>query len=86
MESKDLTTDQLSEVYTHLRPADLYLFRLQERMKERGFPPDDPLLVLVVKSHAALHEVCHEFHRRSISHWFPRVVSPDTPPPLDERV
>jgi hypothetical protein len=42
-----------------------YLGRLARRMEERGFPPDDPYYLLVLRAQDAVHRLSVETHYRS---------------------
>src|SRR5262245_50334413 len=45
-----------------LKPCTGYLFRLQQRMLQVGFTPDQPIHKLVTNAYDALHELCVQFH------------------------
>ena len=47
MNSSDLTLDQLDSLLRHAEHDLAYLARLRARMKDRGFPVEDPLVQLV---------------------------------------
>ena len=55
--SDDLTREQARALKNKLQPMLGYLNRLKKRMHNKGFPPDDELLNLVVKAEGALHEL-----------------------------
>jgi hypothetical protein len=52
--------DSLSDVPR--QPSLAYLFRLREPMVKRGFPPADPLLMLVEKAYDSMHRLFVELH------------------------
>ena len=62
MKSNDLTRDQARAIHRKLGPMVAYLTLLEERMKERDFPQDDPLYLMVKRAHDALHELFLETH------------------------
>ena len=53
---------QAAKINKALHPKLNYLFRLKERMGKAGFPPGDPLLVLVEKAYDAMHRLLVEKH------------------------
>jgi hypothetical protein len=62
VDSSNLATWQAKTLYAALRPALGFLYRLQERMEKRGFPPGDPLFRLTANAYDALHSLCIELH------------------------
>ena len=62
MNSSNLTRDQARALKNKIGPMLGYLSRLNQRMMFKGFPPDDPLLALVVKAENALHELHVAMH------------------------
>jgi hypothetical protein len=62
MDSRDLTPEQLSQVFARLAPIAHYLARLKARMIEQQFPPDDELFKLVEKAHVEAHSLAMKVH------------------------
>src|SRR5436309_1144254 len=62
MDSSQLKTWQAKKLDDRLRPTLGYLFRLAQRMQKQGFPDNDKLYRLTVKSYEALHQLCVETH------------------------
>jgi hypothetical protein len=63
--SDDLTLAQAQKLRDDLHPAANYLARLVTRMREQRFPPEDKLLLKVVKAYDAMLELSHELHAMS---------------------
>lgn len=57
MNSNDLTRAQCRAIRAKFEPFRDYLYRLRVRMSKRGFPPDDPLYVLVLKAQQSVGEL-----------------------------
>jgi hypothetical protein len=64
MDSRNLTKKQAEELAAKIQPMAGYLHRLRSRMIERGFPPDDPLLLIVTKAYDATDQLFMELHYR----------------------
>jgi hypothetical protein len=62
VDSTHLRPWQAKALYAALRPALGFLYRLQQRMEKRGFPPNDKLLRLTANACDALHSLCIELH------------------------
>ncbi len=62
MDSDKLTTAQARLLSQALFPHVNYLFRLKTRMERAGFPPRDPLYVLVCDAYDAMHRLSVEIH------------------------
>jgi len=65
MDSRNLTKKQAEELAAKIQPMAGYLYRVQSRMIERGFPPDDPLLLNVSKAYDAIDQLFMDLHYRS---------------------
>lgn len=65
MSSRGLKPWQAKRIAAALGPALGYLHRLQRRMEQRGFPPQDPLYQLVGRAYEAMHHLYIELHYRS---------------------
>jgi hypothetical protein len=65
VDSNGLKRWQAKRIGAALHPALGYLSRLQRRMEQRGFPPQDQLYQLVTRAFEALHHLCIELHYRS---------------------
>jgi hypothetical protein len=57
MRSDDLTREQARALKSKLQPMLGYLNRLKKRMANKGFPPNDQLLIAVCKAEMAMHEL-----------------------------
>jgi hypothetical protein len=66
MNADDLTRAQARALKNKLTPMVDYLNRLGKRMSSRGFPPDDPAMVLVANALKAMYELQTEMQCRSI--------------------
>src|SRR5262245_2163636 len=62
MNSRQLTTRQAEQLLEKIRPTTGYLRQLQARMIERGFPSNDPLLLVVNKAYDAMDHLFMELH------------------------
>jgi len=56
------TTWQTKKLDARLRPTLGYLFKLRERMPKCGFPENDKLYQLTMKSYEVLHQLYVETH------------------------
>ena len=65
VDSSGLKPWQTKRVAAALRPALGYLHRLQRRMEQRGFPPQDPLYQLVARAYEGMHHLHIELHYHS---------------------
>ena len=55
MTSDDLTKQQAEAINDKVRPMLNYLYRLRDRMEQRGFPQDDVLMAAVCRAYDAMH-------------------------------
>ena len=62
MQSDDLTRAQARALKNKLQPMLGYLNRLKQRMRRRGFMPDDRLLTAVCRAEDAVHALHVEIH------------------------
>jgi len=67
MDSQQLKRWQAAKIYKALGPGLRYLSRLKTRMELVGFPPNDPLYILVKQSYDSLHRLSVRMHYRSCS-------------------
>ena len=65
MDSSDLTRSQALAISGKIEPMRQYLLRLDKRIKQRCFPADDPLRVLVADALNAIHLLHNEADCRS---------------------
>ena len=65
MPSRELTYDQADKINAKLGPMLVYLNRLQQRMVETGFPPDDRLLELTFEARNAIQDLTMAIHYAS---------------------
>jgi hypothetical protein len=63
--STNLRTCQAKALYSSLRPALGFLYRLQARMEKRDFPPSDKLFRLTATAYEALHPLSIALHYMS---------------------
>ena len=66
MRSDDLTKAQCRALRNKIGQQLGYLDRLKRRMVNKGFPPDDSLLVLVRQAENAMHELSVEVYYRAV--------------------
>src|SRR5215207_7747298 len=66
MQADDLTRAQARALKNKLTPMVDYLNRLGKRMSSRGFPSDDPAMILVANALKAMYELQTEMQCRSI--------------------
>ena len=59
MQCDDLTDEQARALKNKLQPMLGYLNRLKQRMRRRGFTPDDWLLAAICRAEDALHVEVH---------------------------
>jgi hypothetical protein len=57
MDSLDLTSAQLDELFLKLAPMSHYVRKIENRMRHECFPADDELTVLVEQAAAAMHRL-----------------------------
>ena len=57
MDSSEVTRRQAQAIKVRVEEMRDYLHRLRVRMAKRGFPPDDPLYVLVVEAQKSIGEL-----------------------------
>jgi hypothetical protein len=62
MRSTDLTREQIAALADRVHPILDYMRRLEGRMEEQGFPPDDELFAAVRKAHGAARDLYVELH------------------------
>ena len=62
MSSHDITQAQAKVIHDNLYPGLNYLARLNARMGQSGFPPDDKLFKLVGKAYDAMRHLYGEVH------------------------
>jgi hypothetical protein len=62
MTSPDLKTWQAAKMKAKLAPTLSYLYRVVQRMNQRGFPPDDKLYQITLHTYQDLHHLCMELH------------------------
>jgi hypothetical protein len=62
MNSNDITKGQAKVIHEALYPGLNFLARLDARMGQSGFPPDDKLFKLVGKAYDAMHHLYNEVH------------------------
>ena len=62
MSSHDITKDQAKVIHEALYPGLNYLARLNARMGQSGFPPDDKLFQLVGKAYEAMRHLYNQVH------------------------
>jgi len=67
MDSKRLTPSQARIIGKSLYRQLNYLYRLKTRMAAVGFPPKDPLYLMVCDAYDALHRLSVEIHYMSCS-------------------
>jgi hypothetical protein len=67
VDSRQLKRWQAEKICKALRPGLRYLARLKTRMELVGFPPHDPLYILVKQSYDSLHRLSVRMHYRSCS-------------------
>jgi hypothetical protein len=65
MDSSQLTRRQAQAVKKRVDEMRDYLYRLRLRMSNRGFPPDDPLYVLVVQAQQSIGELYMDVANRA---------------------
>jgi hypothetical protein len=66
MRADDLTKAHCAAIRNKVSQQLAYLYRLNRRMGEKGFPEDDPLKVAVVRAMSAMSELHAEVTCRSI--------------------
>jgi hypothetical protein len=76
MQCDDLTAAQARALKNKLQPMLGYINRLKQRMRRRGFPPDDRLLMAVCRAEDALHSLHVEIHYLACGE---KVVGPRQP-------
>src|SRR5262249_61183912 len=76
--SKQLRPWQAKKMHDALAPALGYLSRLKRRMELTGFPPDDPLFIVVRDAQSKMHSLLVELHYMSCEGGVGR--SPDRKP------
>jgi hypothetical protein len=57
MDSSQVTRRQAQAIKSRVEEMRDYLYRLRIRMSKRGFPPDDPLYMLVVEAQQSIGEL-----------------------------
>jgi hypothetical protein len=62
MNSSELKTWQAAKMKAKLGPFLSYLYHLVQRMNQRGFPPDDKLYQIALRTYNDLHHLCMELH------------------------
>ena len=62
MQCDDLTDEQARALKNKLQPMLGYLNRLKQRLRRRGFRPDDRLLTAVCRAEDAVHALHVEVH------------------------
>jgi hypothetical protein len=62
MDRNSLTKDQAKKINASVQANLAYLFRLRERMVKAGFPPADPLFLLVERAYDSMHRLFVELH------------------------
>jgi hypothetical protein len=62
MQCDDLTPAQARALKNKLQPMLGYLNRLKQRMRRRGFPEDDPLLLAVSRAESSIHALHVDVH------------------------
>jgi hypothetical protein len=62
MDSSDITPSQADALYKELRTAFHYLAKLQSRMEQQQFPPDDRLYLEVKTARNAMQLLCKDVH------------------------
>jgi hypothetical protein len=62
MTRNDVTKTQAAKLSKALYPPTNYLARLRRRMERLGFPPRDPLFMLVDAAYEALLRLGHHVH------------------------
>ena len=65
VKSDDLSPEQAKAIHDRGGPIVGYLHRLRERMVQRGFPEDDPLLKLVSETYDKAQHLTMDLHYRS---------------------
>jgi hypothetical protein len=84
MNSREITRRQAQAVKAQIEPMRDYLHRLRVRMANRGFPPDDPLYLLVTGAQQSIGALFMDVANRAYG-------GPIDPPqkkepnPLDQR-
>jgi hypothetical protein len=63
MDSRDITSQQASEIYSHVRESLHYLASLQQRMDERQFSHEDRLYLEVQAARYAVKLLANDLHR-----------------------
>jgi hypothetical protein len=76
MDSSQLTRRQAQAIKVRVEETRDYLHRLRVRMAKRGFPPDDPLYVLVVEAQRSIGELYMDTCNRAYG-------GPTTAPPAN---
>ena len=62
MRSEDLTTEQAEKLLWQLRPSLDRLHSIEQRMKQRDFPADDPLFRDVQAARIAMGDLAMSLH------------------------
>src|SRR5262249_58081425 len=62
MTSSELKTWQAAKMRSKLAPTLSYLYRPVQRMNQRGFPPDDKLYQITLRTYQDFHHLCMELH------------------------
>ena len=84
MKADQLTRAQCRAIKAKIESMRDYLHRLRTRMAKRGFPPDDPMYLLVLQAQQGVGELFMDVAARSYSG---PIDVPKSPPPnpLDQR-
>ena len=82
MRADDLTKAQCAAIRNKVSQQLAYLYRLNRRMSEKGFPEDDPLKVAVARAVSDTSELHAEVTCRSIE-GIGRPETHDRPPAVD---
>ena len=65
MDSSQVTRRQAQAIKTRVEDMRDYLYRLRTRMRNRGFPPEDPLYILVVQAQQSIGELYMDVANRA---------------------
>jgi hypothetical protein len=82
MRADDLTKAQCAAIRNKVSQQLAYLYRLNRRMGEKGFPEDDPLKVAVARAMSAMNDLHAEVTCRSID-GMGRQATVEKPAPID---
>jgi hypothetical protein len=76
VDSSDLTPEQAEKIRDALVPFVRYLYRLQQRMREREFPGGDPLVLLTDNAFLAAGDLAEKLHHMACQNGITPHASP----------